>query len=72
MIGNNNTPPHWSEAPDWAQWRCQDSDGEWIWYEFAPISAAEVWRLGVVGRFQNAGLGEPNPDWRLTLEKRPE
>jgi hypothetical protein len=28
--------PHWDDAPGWANWLCQDEDGDWNWFEFNP------------------------------------
>lgn len=28
--------PDWKDAPEWAQWLAQDSDGEWYWFACEP------------------------------------
>lgn len=35
-----NCPPD-SEAPEWAEWRAQDSDGAWCWYKNSPELRSE-------------------------------
>lgn len=68
--------PSWQDAPEWAEWLAQDSDGRWTWFE-AEIEAVEEddeWleKEGHDGRIDFAVLGKaPNGhDWRETLEQR--
>lgn len=69
----NNTPPPWSDAPPWARWRAQDEDGEWVWFQGKPVPGVnEAWDIGERGDFETAGRGMQNPNWRDTLQKRPE
>ena len=68
--------PAWKDAPDWAQWLAQDSDGQWNWFEY-PICADEddaEWyeQEGFDGMVCRAGEAvECNPEWRTTAQARP-
>lgn len=42
--------PHWSDAPVWAKWLAQDSDGEWFWYSEKPNL-----KTGKAGWIERAG-----------------
>jgi hypothetical protein len=73
---NNNTPPPWSEAPDWAMWRAQDYVGEWWWYEEEPkphnrgiFASGGEFAFG--SERKKAHTSDANPNWKSTLEKRP-
>ena len=74
MSNNNNTPPPWSEAPPWAMWRAQDSDGAWYWFKTRPTPGEEIpWWIGN-RKVQDeifAKSGEANLNWKETREKRP-
>lgn len=67
--------PSWDEAPTWAQWLAQDSNGEWFWFEFEPSPVEQrppevnFWLLEH-GNFQRARVTPVYEDWNLTLEKR--
>jgi len=64
----------WDEAPDWAKWIAQDKDGTWIGFENPPkdpIADDGMWRSST-GRWDSVVSGRPRPDWRDTLQKRPE
>lgn len=70
----NTAPPPWSEAPPWAMYMAQDEDGEWWWYEKEPRPFDEgTWLEGSIhGLVLKAETGSNNPNWRDTLQKRPE
>lgn len=76
MSKQNNIPPPWSEAPDWAMWRAQDEDGEWWWYERKPHPSEDKnkqWLEGSINGLMIRALNDDvNPNWRNTLEKRPD
>ena len=65
--------PSWDDAPEWAQWLCQDPIGQWKFTDTKPIPEHEHggsfwladihWERGLPG----AVLG----DWRDTLQERP-
>lgn len=57
--------PDWKDAPDWAQYLAQDSDGSWFWYERAPRARLASWVDG--GRTAPAQVSA----WEKTLETRP-
>ena len=60
--------PSWTDAPGWAKWLAQDSDGGWWFYRGEPTAATYVWRE--VNRHY-ANDGDVLGDWRDTLERRP-
>lgn len=60
--------PSWDDAPEWATHLAMDRNGEWTWFEAAPVSNVAGW-LPTYGRFQLAGLA--GDDWQSTLEPRP-
>lgn len=59
--------PDWNDAPEWARYMAQDSDGSWFWYENEPIAQKSY--------FLSNGNLQPcrkeNPNWRSTVEERP-
>ncbi len=63
--------PHWDDAPNWAEWLAQDSDGEWFWYEKSPF--LPVGSAGWVGgsRYKWARKTPNYESFGLTLERRP-
>lgn len=65
--------PKWKDAPTWANYRSQDKDGTWWWWEFSPIKGGAKFSVWVhqKGRVQEAGYKE-NKNWYETLEKRPQ
>lgn len=67
----NNTPPPWSEAPPWAMWRAQDENGRWYWYEIEPEQHTNGVEFRSIGNYELAAVPS-NPDWKTTLQKRPE
>lgn len=60
--------PDWKDAPEWADYLAQDKRGTWFWYENEPYNDGKhCW--------WSSGQEEPavtSPDWKQTLEKRPE
>ncbi|WP_288081574.1 hypothetical protein [Pseudomonas sp.] len=65
-----------ADAPGWAQWAAQDESGWWYVYADEPYADSDMraWlspqdegKLWSEKRIK----GKPNPDWRLTLTKRP-
>lgn len=63
--------PHWDDAPRWARWLAQDSDGEWFWYEKTPCLpiGSAVWIVD--GRYKLARKTLNYEAFGLTLERRP-
>lgn len=60
--------PDWKEAPEWANWLAQDSDGKW-WHEYEPDYNRSTGYWVSEGQMDNAF-----PIYlvaRETLEKRP-
>lgn len=69
--------PGWDDAPEWAGWLAQDSDGRWFWSEKSPQrfdhSPDNEWDCSVSGKFLWAtNEGVCFTDWRESLEHRPE
>ena len=76
--------PNWTDAPEWAQWLAQDSDGEWYWFEEEPMLAEDrddtgdgvfmypvsEYKFNILNS-ELAGKDCYNPNWRDTLESRP-
>lgn len=62
--------PSWDCAPEWARWLAQDADGAWRWLGGnSPSPGVCLWLCKephIIG-----ALGEPNANWRDTLEPRP-
>jgi len=74
-------PPSWDDAPEFAGWRGQNLNGAWYWYHSRPeqgaFSCYETtplvrWKPGMYGWNCYALCGTPNPNWRDTLQQRPE
>lgn len=74
--GEPDTRPPWEDAPDWAEWLAQDADGFWAWFRREPrLGHNEDWVVGeqtALPTWSKAGKGQTNPNWRTTLERRPE
>lgn len=64
--------PSWDEAPEWAEWLAQDSNGEYWWFRKEPGKKNGEWggSDGTV-MFASQGKVPAGHDWRETLEKRP-
>ena len=73
LNGLNENKPSWHDAPDWAEWLAQDSNGCWWWYDKKPEPAGSMFLdfNGGEGAQIAKGECEPNPDWLQTLERRP-
>jgi hypothetical protein len=71
---NNSAPPPWLEAPDWANYRGQQKEGDWYWFSHKPTVTNKGftfgYRLDIVSRKAN-WFNSVNPNWKSTLEKRP-
>lgn len=74
MSNNNNTPPPWSEAPPWAMWRAQDYNGDWYAFDMEPEKNEDAWWWWTHNNLYALLLETHivNPNWRDTLQKRPE
>ena len=68
----NNTPPPWSEAPPWAMWRCQEEHGYWKFLNKKPKAGRSYWLYDDGARVKIFDSFPQNPNWRETLQKRPE
>jgi hypothetical protein len=67
--------PDWKDAPIWANWLAQDSDGQWSWWNLEPAQAKlGSWLQGdPLDAYQYLDLWftESAEDWRETLDPRP-
>jgi hypothetical protein len=71
--GPTSPKPSWDDAPDWAEWLAQDSDGRWVWYGLKPgrmdINGTGRW-FSVRQDTKRADIhGFHNPNWRDTDEE---
>lgn len=61
-----------SSKPEWAQYKAQDADGSWFWWERKPMAENGQWMHGS-GREGRLACGPegspPNPAWEQTLER---
>ena len=66
--------PQWADAPEWAQWLAQDQCGAWWWYDGKPYvrEPALVYWQASSEWFGRASSGAKNPNWKSTLQKRPD
>ena len=66
--------PSWDEAPEWAQWFAVDGSGAHCWYETEPAMWDEfnAWDATSAEEYGKYRLILVRPDWRETLERRPE
>lgn len=64
--------PHWGDAPKWAKWLAQDSDGEWFWYSERPFLPAESagWWPNIGSHHKWARKTPIYQPWETTLEAR--
>jgi hypothetical protein len=61
--------PDWKDAPEWANWLAQDSNGSWYWYQIKPVKRGSfTW--DALGRFALAESS--SSDWGSSLARRPE
>ena len=65
--------PNWKDAPKWAQWLAQDANGLWWWYENEPYQTDDnSWWSDGDHKPAERQYTYHEPDWRETLEQRPE
>lgn len=65
--------PSWDDAPEWANWLAQDSNGWWYWFEIEPYQEEACWNFGGDEEYDRIRAIDaiPNPNWRNTLQSRP-
>jgi len=62
--------PNWNDAPKWAKWVSQDTDGGWWWSQYKPKWDEEYgWWEGKGKVYSVPPIEHPNAS--NTLEKRP-
>jgi hypothetical protein len=62
-----STKPTWEDAPTWAKYLAQDSNGSWYWYADAPTKMPKIYMAN--GHYAIATLKN---DWENSLEGRSE
>lgn len=70
----NRPPPSWADAPQGHNFRAMDSDGHWHWFKQRPFTETfgsfDGW--DAEQRIREARGLAFYPDWKQTLEERPE
>ena len=66
-----NLQPDWRYAPEWAKFWAIDSDGGAYWYEVEPTYDIEDECWSISNEFIGRQSPAPDPDWSLTLRRRP-
>jgi len=56
-----------AEIPDWVYWKAQDRYGYWHGFELRPRAGNKYWNTS--GQRTFTGQGDPNPNWRDTLQE---
>lgn len=68
----NKQLPIWKDAPEWANWRAVDANGDLFYYEKEPFHGNDEWYVRVVeSKSEFAGTFDV-VDWQNSLECRPE
>lgn len=64
--------PSRDDAPEWANWKAQDSDGQWYWHMYRPsVTEDKGWDHGTKCKIACLGKIPASHDWRETLQERP-
>ncbi|MGD8577626.1 MAG: hypothetical protein PVG13_11090 [Thiohalophilus sp.] len=58
-----------SHLPVWINWIAQDANGNWWGYSAEPHQHDQGWYENEVGDCMLLQRDQPNPDWRLSLQK---
>lgn len=58
-----------ANAPDWANFRAMDADGNWYWFEKEPVKLESSWASTWDGRWAFNTLS--NALWETSLQQRP-
>ena len=59
----------WLNAPDWAMYAAQDSDGTWHWYEKKPHARLDEGIWYCIGKQQPCAFERPL--WARSAKERP-
>lgn len=59
----------WERAPEWANYRATDADGQTYWYEGEPELNGRHWENNDFGKVEKVIL-KPGINWQDTLECR--
>ena len=60
--------PTWDTAPEWAQYRSQNKNGDWWYHQSMPSVTQGVWKS--TGMMQACGHSSPN-EWMSSVERNP-
>lgn len=63
-----NISPNWDNAPKWATWLAQDSDGQWLWYQDKPVRGDSHWERQDGCECECLGFID---NWQHSLQERP-
>ena len=63
--------PKWKDVPEGYDWKAQDRNGDSFCFKHPPIRDDYGW-VGVAGEDRWISKGSANPNWRDTLEQRPD
>lgn len=61
--------PKNTRLPGWINWIAQDANGNWWGYNAEPHQHDQGWYENEVGDCMLLHRGQPNTDWRLSLQK---
>lgn len=59
--------PSWDDAPSWANWLAQDSDGRWQWFRNKPKAKSKTFQTDSSLQIYYGGV----KNWKQTLQERP-
>jgi hypothetical protein len=62
--------PNWDDAPEWANWWAQDSDGQWRWFELEPTVMTNGYLNDSDGKQESVTGFIKN--WKQSLQQRPQ
>lgn len=58
--------PNWDDAPEWANWLAQNSNGQWKWFRCNPYKNNDNWYST-----HNSANASESTNWQQTLQERP-
>ena len=65
--------PSWGDAPEWARYLAKDKDGKWYWYRVEPdCDGFHCWKTEFMEDYEDAKCSGGHPNWKKSLEERPE
>lgn len=64
----DDSGPSWDDAPKWARYLAQDSDGAWWWYEKKPQPLDGFW-WSDTGLVEEDCVQSPSSNWESSLQQ---